>query len=141
MSEGQKQEVVDFYSSYIFKGISPEYDTATEKLIDDGTEIIDNKIYTKYAIVALTTQELEDKRLASIPQILSMRQAKLALLDKGLLSSVNTAIANSTDEVLKIEWEYADEIRRDWVSLNIMAESLGMTQLDIDDLFILGATK
>lgn len=67
---------------------------------------------------------------------ITMRQARLALLNEGLLTTVDEAIANSTDEVLKVEWEYATEVRRDWSSLIAMAISLGMTEEQLDDLFI-----
>ena len=67
---------------------------------------------------------------------ITMRQARLALLGEGLLTTVDEAIANSTDEVLKVEWEYATEVRRDWSNLIAMATSLGMTEEQLDDLFI-----
>ena len=84
-----------------------------------------------------------------IPQTLTMRQAKLALLrtlitvdeaETNLLTVVDAAVDATSDKEMKIEWEYAEVVRRDWVSLNVMAESLGLTQDDLDHLFILGET-
>lgn len=84
-----------------------------------------------------------------VPQTLTMRQTKLALLrtaitvdeaETNLLTVVNSAVENSSNEEMKIEWEYAEVVRRDWASLNTMAESLGLTQDDLDNLFILGGT-
>jgi len=75
-----------------------------------------------------------------IPQVVTMRQARLALLQSNLLSTVDTAIANGTDEAMKIEWEYATEVRRDWASLIAMTTTMGMTSAQLDDLFLLAST-
>jgi len=74
---------------------------------------------------------------ADKPQTVSMRQARLALLQGGLLSTVETAIVNGTDDVMKIEWEYATEVNRDWTSLISLTTTLGMTSVQLDDLFLL----
>jgi hypothetical protein len=81
-------------------------------------------------------QQLEDAK----PKVVTMRQARLALLQAGLLTTVDTAIANGIDGAMKIEWEYATEVRRDWESLITMATALGMTSSQLDDLFLLAST-
>jgi hypothetical protein len=83
---------------------------------------------------------LESQRLQSVPLSITMRQARLALLAGGLLTTVSEAISSGTDESLKIEWEYATQCKRDWESLTAMATTLGMTERELDDLFVLGAT-
>lgn len=75
-----------------------------------------------------------------IPQIVTMRQARLALLQSGILADVETAIQNGTDEVLKIEWEYSTTVKRDWQNLITLASSLGLTEEHLDNLFILANT-
>jgi len=62
-------------------------------------------------------------------------------LDSGFLSTIDSAIASSTDEALKIEWEYAMDVKRTWTSLIALATSLGMTETQLDDLFALAMTK
>ena len=74
----------------------------------------------------------------TVPDVITMRQARLALLGAGLLSTVDNTIASGLDEAMKIEWEYAQEVRRDWESLNTMATALGMSELELDNLFIAG---
>ena len=74
-----------------------------------------------------------------IPQVVTMRQARLALLQEGLLATIESAIQNGTDEAMKIEWEYATEVRRDWNSLVTLTESLGMTSTELDSLFTLAS--
>ena len=74
-----------------------------------------------------------------VPQSVTPRQARLALLNAGLLTQVEAAIAagNAAD---KITWEYALEIRRtDSMIINIGA-ALGLTEAQIDDLFRTAAT-
>jgi hypothetical protein len=41
---------------------------------------------------------------------------------------------------MKIEWEYATEIKRDWNSLVALTTALGMTSAELDDLFQLAST-
>lgn len=78
-----------------------------------------------------------------VPQSVTMRQARLALHAAGLLSSVDAAIA-SMDEPAKtaalIEWEYASAVERNAGLVPAMAAALGMSEADIDDLFIAAAT-
>ena len=71
----------------------------------------------------------------TLPSVVTMRQARLALLQSGLLDTVETAITNGTDEAMKIEWEYATDVRRDWASLIALTETLGMTAEQLDELF------
>ena len=91
---------------------------------------------------------VEAKRVSELPQpevpvtidTVSMRQARLALLQSGLLQTVDAAIANSTDEAMKIEWEYATDVHRDWASLIALTGTLGMTAEQLDELFILAGS-
>lgn len=75
-----------------------------------------------------------------VPQVVTMRQARLALLQSNLLTTVTDAIAAGADEAMKIEWEYATEVKRDWPSLIALATTLGLTSAQLDDLFTLANT-
>jgi hypothetical protein len=80
---------------------------------------------------------------APVPQVISMRQARLALLSAGLLSQVDDAVQtmkNAEGDTARIEWEYSGAVRRDWPLVTSLAVSLGLTDKQIDDLFILAAT-
>lgn len=99
--------------------------------VNDGKEVM-----PKY-----TQAELDLIAKSAIPQVVSMRQARLALLESNLLATVDNAISTGTDEALKIEWEYAQDVRRDWQSLIDLATSLNLTSTDLDNLFILASTK
>jgi hypothetical protein len=81
-------------------------------------------------------QQIEDAK----PKVVTMRQARLVLLQSNLLATIETAIITGTDEAMKIEWEYATEVRKDWASLVTLTESLGMTSTELDSLFTIAST-
>lgn len=70
-----------------------------------------------------------------VPQVITIRQAKLALLQAGLLDDVDAAVAQA-DRATQIEWEYATEVRRDWPTLLTLQTALGLSDQQVDDLFI-----
>lgn len=74
-----------------------------------------------------------------IPTTVSMRQARLALLQSNLLDSVNTAI-NEGNNADKITWEYATEVNRSDALVQNMAVALNLSETDLDNLFILAAS-
>jgi len=79
---------------------------------------------------------------SDVPQAVSMRQARLALLGAGLLSQVNTAIASmpgAEGEAARIEWEYAQEVRRDSALVQSLVPALGMNDTGLDALFTAAA--
>jgi hypothetical protein len=73
------------------------------------------------------------------PSVVSIRQARLALLQLGLLSSVETAVANA-NEATKISWEYTTEVHREDPLVQTLSSSLNLTPQDLDSLFILAST-
>lgn len=77
-----------------------------------------------------------------VPVEITMRQARLALLGVGLLDDVETAIAamaSPAREAAQIEWEYAATVRRSSPLIGQLAPSLGLTDSQVDALFIAGA--
>lgn len=79
---------------------------------------------------------------AGVPAAVTMRQARLALLGAGLLPTVQAAIASLPSpqkEAAEIEFEYAQEVQRNHGLVPAMAQALGMTEAQIDDLFIAAA--
>ena len=105
--------------------------------IEGGTENYPTAIVVEPEFTdAELLQQIEDAK----PKVVTMRQARLALLQSGLLQTVQDAIANGTDEAMKIEWEYATEVKRDWGSLVALTTALGMTSQELDNLFQLAST-
>lgn len=62
------------------------------------------------------------------------RQARLKLLEVGLLDELETII--TTNRAWQIEWEYATEVKRDSPLIDAVAVSVGLTELQIDEMFI-----
>ena len=69
-----------------------------------------------------------------VPQEITPLQSKLQLLEIGLLDDVEAIV--SADRKVQLYWEYASVIERDNEILLMMATSLGMTEEQLDDLFI-----
>ena len=79
-----------------------------------------------------------------VPQSISMRQARLALLQIGKLQQINSAITSLPSpqkEEAEIEWQYSNEVQRYNGFVSLLAPTLGLSETDIDDLFILAASK
>lgn len=77
-----------------------------------------------------------------VPEVVTMRQARLALLGAGLLAQVNTAVANmpgTEGDAARIEWEYAQEVRRDSPLVAALSAILGLTDETLDNLYKVAA--
>lgn len=80
----------------------------------------------------------------AIPQAVTMRQARRALYAAGLLDSVPVVIAEIPDlsqrKAAEIDWEWSQEVQRNWPLIAILGPALGLTDAEIDQLFITAAT-
>lgn len=77
-----------------------------------------------------------------VPLSVTMRQARLALLQNGLLSVVEDAInliPEPDQTKVRTEWEYAARVERNSVWVSILQPALGLTDQQMDDLFTLAA--
>lgn len=114
----------------------------TETATDDNgleyqKEIFEEQIIRPYIASDVSTLVNDYIKVATLPSVVSMRQARIALHRSGLLVNIESTIENGNDEEMKIEWKYSTDIRRDWSSLISLTESMGMTSNQLDDLFIL----
>ena len=69
-----------------------------------------------------------------IPQVITMRQARLQLLEVGLLDDVEALVA--LDRKSQIEWEYANEVYRQSTLIDLVKETMSLTDEQIDDMFL-----
>jgi len=77
------------------------------------------------------------------PVSITMRQARLALYNVGLLPTVNAAIAGmagAAGDAARIEWEFSSEVLRNKALVASMASSLALSDAQLDALFIQAAT-
>lgn len=82
----------------------------------------------------LDEMNARDKR----PKSVTMRQARRALLDAGLLGQVTTvinAMPSPQKEAAQIEWEYAGTVARQGVLTDALGASLSLDDAAIDALF------
>ena len=82
-----------------------------------------------------TAEEIRD---LTIPMSITKVQAMKAMKQAGVWDTFKTAIASNTDA--NDEWTLALDLVRDNPFILILAPVLGLTDNQIDDLFILGST-
>lgn len=76
----------------------------------------------------------------AVPQIVSRFQARAALHLAGLLNDVETLMsAPDTDPLMRLAWVDVQEFRRNSPMIIAMAPMLGLTEQDVDQLFITAA--
>lgn len=78
-----------------------------------------------------------------VPQTVTKKQAKKALAAAGLLSAVETALANATGTegaFARIEWADSITFNRNNAVLLSLAGALGMSDAQLDALFVAAAT-
>lgn len=94
--------------------------------------------------VEITDEEADSIRAEQIaalpvpvPQEVTRFQARAALYQFGLLDDVEAAIADpATDMMLKLAWQDALSFKRTSSFVLGMAQALGLTDEQVDDLFI-----
>ena len=128
------------YSVYPYENPQkPSIDPAIEKVIDGGIQEVDGQWVQVWTVEQKTTEE-QAQYLNAVrsKMVVTMRQARLALLQVGKLADVETAIAGMAEpekSQVSIEWEYASTVERlsPWVAA--LAPALQMTETELDQLF------
>lgn len=78
------------------------------------------------------------------PKEVTMRQARLALLETGKLAAVTAAIAGIpgvAGDAARIEWEYSSVLKRSQPLVGAMAQVLGLSIAQLDALFLSASQK
>jgi hypothetical protein len=111
----QQWEVTDRFSKYT---------------TDEGTVV--TKVQQENAAV-------EAKRLASVPASIAMAQARAVLIIAGYMDAVLSALANITGvegKLARSKFEFSVTVQRNDPLTQAMKDILGLTSLEMDDLFI-----
>ena len=74
--------------------------------------------------------------LASVPDEVDRAAARIALHRAGLLTAIDAFVAAHADPEVRIIWAERPTLRRDSALLMEAADEFGMTDEQIDDLFI-----
>ena len=90
--------------------------------------------HNQTAIDAEIARIAEVERKARTPQSITSLQAKLQLNRIGMLDQVDALIL--ADKEVSLYWEYALEIQREHPILLQMATTLGLTDTQVDEMFI-----
>ena len=77
---------------------------------------------------------IEPEPIIIIPQVITMRQARLQLLEVGLLDDVEALVA--LDRKSQIEWEYASEVYIQSPLIESVKSALNLTDAQIDNMFV-----
>lgn len=122
------------------------YDSATQKLVSVDPYIEGHYVYT-VQVVDKTQEELDADSAMQVAKdnarTVTMRQARLALLQQGLLDNVNAALTlleGVEGEAARITWEYASEVQKGDALVQSLAVQLGWSNIDLDTLFDLAST-
>lgn len=105
-------------------------------------ELIDGVWTQRWAVTDAPPELVAERRQALVPRAVSMRQARLALLQIGQLAGVNAvidALPEPQRSAARIEWEYSAEVQRHNGFVQTLGPALGLSANDIDALFIAAA--
>jgi hypothetical protein len=81
--------------------------------------------------------QIDQGKKAANPQTLTPRQARLALNHFGMRDAVEQAVSGNIN--FKDEWEFANEVDRNWSTLVTLSEQIGITSEQLDELFRYGS--
>jgi hypothetical protein len=119
--------------------------THDNQMIEFATrEEAENYLQNNSITSEIETVEEVVQAKATVPQTVTPRQIRIALVMSGIsLSTIEAMIDNLPEpdrSITKITWEYSVEFQRNNPLLNAIAPIFGFTQQQIDELFQLAST-
>ncbi|HFV1619052.1 TPA: hypothetical protein ACH6AG_000148 [Campylobacter jejuni] len=102
--------------------------------------VLKSEVETHIGSSPLWIERMKEYTENGVPKVISIRQAKLALLEADLLDDVEEFISKTDDRRVKISWEYATDFDRYNDIILALQKQLGLTNQEVDDLFIKAKT-
>lgn len=117
-------------------GEIPEYDPETHTAEEGVPELIEGEWTQVWNVRELTADELK----ARVPASITKRQARQELIEAGLIGAIESAInaiPDATQKALMLSWwNDSQEYGRDHPELVQMATAIGLSEAQLDALFI-----
>ena len=101
---------------------------------DDANTQIDGVLGVYQQADWETMRDDEMRARNPVPSQVTMRQARLELLKRGLLDDVE-AVITAAGRAAQLEWEYASVVDRSNPAVAAVQQQQGLTDAQIDDLF------
>lgn len=122
---------------------APEFDPFTQYItLNQITDPMQETV--GWTIHDMTAEEIAEYLANWRSEVaVTMRQARLALAQQGLLQTVEDAIAlipEPDKSAISIEWEYSAVVERASAWVGVLAPALGLSDEQLDDLFKLALT-
>ena len=117
-------------------------DTLEPQFLQAGETYFDH-IATELELREIYPNRIEAVRKSLVPTEVTMRQARLALFQEGLLTQVQAvidALPEPVQTTTQIQWDYATTVNREDDLVLTLSNQLNLTERAVDDLFILAAT-
>lgn len=119
----------------VVPAIQPTLDTETQKVIEATPVPIDGVWTQQWQVIDLTPEELAARLQARREaMVISPLQADLALTQAGLIGAVEAAVA-AADMTTQKAWAKAKEFKRLSPLIISLAQTMGWTDTQLDDLF------
>lgn len=97
----------------------------------------DNKEYAEIVSKGYTIQPFTPTDF--VPHSVTPLQARKALRQAGLMESFSVMMNQASEEIQE-EWQYANSIERSNYLIAQFANDLGLSETDVDNLFVLAST-
>lgn len=116
--------------------------------LEDGSCIPKDEVnsdYTDYLnwLSSGNTPEPIDPPIIVIPQLVTMKQARMCFIIRDLFDQVDSAISALTGKdgkLARVQWEYSTTVDRDSLLVIQITTQLGFTSAQLDELFTFAAT-
>jgi len=109
-----------------------------EKYEGETFKIVGATVEVTKGVIPWTTEEINQFIKSQVPQVVTMRQAELALLNANLLDDIEVLIP-TLPRVDQISWTRASTVERNNPLVAYIQSIKGLSDTDIDNLFIQAA--